>query len=293
MKRPQPHPPHTGGTFHRRLKPLFTEKRTVSCSGFLPNTSPMQRSCSHHNAFCSMMWLTRMYLRTWPYRWQQSCSYSNAICNHRFKRRIELRTQTQPLVAEHRGGTNSRMKRPQPHPPHTGGTFHRRLQPLYTEKRTVSCSGFLPNPSAMQRSCSHRNVFCSMTWLTYMYVSTHMATPDDNNHAVIPMRSATTRFKRRIELRSHTHTTTRCRTRRRSQFADETTPAAPAAHRRYLSSPAATTLHGKTHGFVLRLPPLHKPHATFMQPSQCILQHEVVPRNITSLCHHFPKPPFP
>ena len=39
---------------------------------------------------------------------------------------------------------NSRQKRPQPQPPHRQGTFHRRLQPLYTEKRTVSCSGFLP-----------------------------------------------------------------------------------------------------------------------------------------------------
>ena len=57
---------------------------------------------------------------------------------------IELHRQTQPLVAEHRGGTNSRMKRPQPHPPHTRGTLHRRLQPLYTEKHKVSCSGFLP-----------------------------------------------------------------------------------------------------------------------------------------------------
>ena len=36
--------------------------------------------------------------------------------------------------------------RPQPHPSHTRGTFHRRLQPLYTEKHKVSCSGFLPKP---------------------------------------------------------------------------------------------------------------------------------------------------
>ena len=28
-----------------------TEKNKVSCSGFLPNTKPMQSSCSHHNAF--------------------------------------------------------------------------------------------------------------------------------------------------------------------------------------------------------------------------------------------------
>ena len=40
---------------------------------------------------------------------------------------------------------NSRQKRPQPQPPQRRGTFHRRLQPLYTEKHKVSCSGFLPN----------------------------------------------------------------------------------------------------------------------------------------------------
>ena len=40
---------------------------------------------------------------------------------------------------------NLRTKRPQPQPPHRRGTFHRRLQPLYTEKHKVWCSGFLPN----------------------------------------------------------------------------------------------------------------------------------------------------
>ena len=40
---------------------------------------------------------------------------------------------------------NSRMKRPQPQPPHRRGTFYRRLQPLHTEKHKVSCSSFLPN----------------------------------------------------------------------------------------------------------------------------------------------------
>ena len=69
-KRPQPQPPHRRGTFHRRLQPLYTEKRKVSCSGFLPKTKPMQHSCSH----------------------------SNAIYNHNFKKRIELRTQEQPFL---------------------------------------------------------------------------------------------------------------------------------------------------------------------------------------------------
>ena len=74
---------------------------------------------------------------------------------------------------------------------------------------------------------------------------------------------------------THTGATTRCRTQRGNTFASETTPAAPAAHTRYLSSPAATTLHGKMLGFVLRLPPQHKPHATFMQPLHCILRYHV------------------
>ena len=127
-KRPQPQPPHTRGTFHRRLQPLYTEKRKVSCSSFLPKTKPMQHSCSH----------------------------SNAICNHSFKKRIELRTQEQPLLQNTEG-----TKRPQPQPPHTRGTFHRRLQPLYTKKRKVSCSSFLPKTKPMQHSCSHSNAICN------------------------------------------------------------------------------------------------------------------------------------
>ena len=97
------------------------------------------------NAFCSTAWLTRI--------------------------RTELRTQEQPLVAEHRGGNNSRMKRPQPQPPHTRGTIHCRPKPLYTEKRTVSRAGFLPKTSPMH-SCSQYIAFCSITWLTRIFLRT-------------------------------------------------------------------------------------------------------------------------
>ena len=69
---------------------------------------------------------------------------------------------------------------------------------------------------------------------------------------------------------THADTTTRCKTQE-EQFAHETTAAATAAQTRYLSSPAAATLHGKTQGFVLRLPPHNIAHATFMQPFQCDL----------------------
>ena len=44
---------------------LHGKRRKVSCSGFLPNTSPMQHSCNHYNAFCNITWHTRISLRTW------------------------------------------------------------------------------------------------------------------------------------------------------------------------------------------------------------------------------------
>ena len=61
----------------------------------------------------------------------------------------------------------------------------------------------------------------------------------------------------------------------RQEKNDKPTAAAPAAQTRYLSSSPAATLHGKTQGFVLRLPPHNIAHATFMQPFQCNLQLEI------------------
>ena len=87
---------------------------------------------------------------------QHSCSHYNAICHHSFKKHIELRTREQPLVAKHIEAT----KRPHSHPPHRRGTFHRRLEPLYTGKHKVSCSAFLPTTWPMQHSGSHYNAIC-------------------------------------------------------------------------------------------------------------------------------------
>ena len=74
---------------------------------------------------------------------------------------------------------------------------------------------------------------------------------------------------------THTGTTTRCRTQRRNRLNSKRSKPHPPPHTRYLSSPAEATLHGKIQGFVLRLPPQKKAHATFMQPLQCVLQHDV------------------
>ena len=103
-----------------------------------------------------------------------------------------------------------------------------------------------------------------------LHVSTHMATKRDTNHAAIPLCNHSFHQLPKHPVTTHRRTTTCCRTESRNRFDDETIATATATHRRYLSSPAAATLHGKTRGFVLRLPPQHKPHATCMQPAQVI-----------------------
>ena len=272
-------------------------------------------------------------------RLQQSCSHSNAICNHRFKKRIELRTQEQLLVAEHSGGTNSRMKRPQPQPPHKRGTLHRRLQPLYTEtdgfvrrlppqnkahatfmqptqcilqhdlanphphrtthtgtttccrtqrrkqfrmkrpqpqpphtrgtihrrpkplyteKRTVSCSGFLPKTSPMH-SCSQYIAFCSITWLTRIFLRTWR---QSMTTIMQPFQCDPQPEIQETHRTTHTGTTTRCRTQRRNQFTHETTAAATAAHTRQVPCIAGCSHFTQKNG-------RFRPPASSPKPAPC------------------------
>ena len=58
----------------------------------------------------------------------------------------------------------------------------------------------------------------------------------------------------------------------------ETIQTATAAHTRYFSSSPAATLHEKIQGFVLRLPPQHKAHATSCSHSNAICHHSVKKR---------------
>ena len=132
--RPQPQPPHRRGTFHRRLQPLYTEKHKVSFFGFLPKTEPMQ----HHAAITMRSATTDSKT---PYNYACT-STPKAAWSHRYN------------------AAKKKANRPQPQPPHTRGTFRRQLQPLYTEKHKVSCSGFLPTTLPMQHSCSHDNAIC-------------------------------------------------------------------------------------------------------------------------------------
>jgi len=117
----------------------------------------------------------------------------------------DLQTQIQNMHRTTHTGTTTccrtqrrnplRSERPQPHPPHTGGTFHRRLQPLYTEKMH-GCVLRL-SPQHKPHATSMQPLQCILQHhVANLHLSTHLATPDDNNHAAaIPMRSATTDSK--------------------------------------------------------------------------------------------------
>ena len=89
------------------------------------------------------------------------------------------------------------------------------------------------------------------------------------------------RFKKRIELRTQEQPLVA-----EHRGGTKTTAAAPATHRRYLSSPPAATLHGKMQGLVSCsgfLPNTSGHH--FPSPP--------LPFLTTSLRHHFPRSPLP
>ena len=261
----------TRGTFHRRPEPLYTEKHKVSCPGFPPKRSPCNIHAAITMRFATSSSQPASLDAHGNTKRQRSCSHYTAICNQRVKKRIELRTREQPLIAELQGGTNRAWFDPQPHPPHTRGTFHRRPELLYAEKHKVSCPGFPPKrspcnihaaitmrfatsgsqPASLdargntkrQQSCSHYTVICNQ------------------------------RVKKRIELRTreqpliaeHKGGTNRAwfdpsRTRRTHEVPF-------IAGRSYFTR--------KNTRFPAPAFPQNEAHVTSMQPLQCVLQLQV------------------
>ena len=116
---------------------------------------------------------------------EQSCSHSNAICHHIFKKRIELCTQEQPLIAEHRGGTNrawfdpSRTRRTHELPFVAG-----------TRKNTRFPTPAFPQNEAHATSMQPLHCVLQLQ-VPNPHLSTHMATQNNNDHAAITLRSAT------------------------------------------------------------------------------------------------------
>ena len=292
----------------------FTRKNTRFRA---PASSPKHSPCNIHAAITRRFAASRgkpapIYARG-NIKWRQWSSHSNAICNQRFKNRIELRTQTQPLVAKHIGGTiraqndrsrtrrtdevpfivgcshftrkNTRFGAPASSPKHSPCNIHAAITIRFATSRGKPAPIYARGNIKWRQWSSHSNAICNQ------------------------------RFKNRIELRTQTQPLVakhiggtiraqndRSRTRR--------------THTRYtFHRRLQCTLHGKTQGFVLRLPPQNKAHATFMQPFQCNLQpqlqekplytekHKVscsgflpnspLPFLTASHRHHFPSSPPP
>ena len=200
--------------------------------------------------------------------------------NHATKFQWDLQPRIQETQRTTHTGTTSRCKtqrrnrscseRPQPQPPHTGVTFHRRLQPLHTEKQGFVLRLPPQHKSYVPYATFMQSLQCMLQHhVANLHLSTHMAKPDDNNHA--------TKFQCDLQPRiqetqrtTHTGTTTRCKTQRRNRVCSER-PRPQPPHTGVTFHRRLQPLYTEKQGFVLRLPPQHKPYATFMQSLQCML----------------------
>ena len=219
INRPQPHPPHRRGTFHRRLQPLYTEKHKVSCSGFLPKTEPLQ----HHAAIPMRSASTDSKT---PYNYAHT-STPKAAWSHRY------------TAAKKKRQTDRSRTRRTDEVPFIVACSH------FTRKNTRFRA---PASSPQQSPCNIMQPFqCDL-------------------QAQIPKHPITTHTQAHPKQLEATVTL-------RQKKNDKPTAAAPAAQTRYLSSSPAATLHGKTQGFVLRLPPQNKALATSCSHSNAICKH--------------------
>ena len=171
---------------------------------------------------------------------QRSCSHYTAICNQRVKKRIKLRTHEKPLIAEHRGGTNpdrferSRTRRTH-EVPFIPGRSH------FTRKNTR-----FPAPAFPQNE-AHVTSPTRISRRTWQHKTTTIMQP---LHCDLQPESQET-HKNNVHMKNHSLQNTEEEPIRTGSSA-----AAPAAHTRYLSSPAGSSLH---EGFLPRLSPKTKP----------------------------------
>ena len=166
----------------------------------------------------------------------------------------------EPLIAEHRGGTNrawndrSRNRRTHKVP------FHRRLQPLHTEKHKGSCPGSLPK----RNPCNMQPLQCVLQHHdANPHVYTHMATQHGNISCSHPTANCNPRFQNTLKLRAHTQTQPKqieaTTTVPESNNIKMIGPDPPHTRRGTVASSGAAALHGKMHGFLPWLSPKTKP----------------------------------
>ena len=108
-----------------------------------------------------------------------------------------------------------------------------------------------------------------MTWLTRVHLRTWQ------HHMTTIMQPCQCDLQPQIQERHRTTrtqeqhgTTTRCRTQQRNRLTSKRSKLHPPRTGGTFHCRLRPTLHGKMQGFVLRLPPQNKAHATFMRPLQ-------------------------
>ena len=195
--------------------------------------------------------------------------------------------QLQATVTQRQKKTTNR---PQPQPSHTRGTLHRRLQPLYTKKHKVSCSGFLPKTRPMQHHAAITMRFAASTRkLAPIYAHTSTPKAASSHRYTVAKKRQTDRSRTRrthevpfIVACSHfTRKNTRCRAPASSPKHGPCNIMQPL---QCGSQHQLANLHLCTH----RTTAEHQ-MTTVMQPFQCDLQPEIPKHPLTTHTQAHPK----
>ena len=300
-----------------------------------PQNIAHARSCSHYNAVRSINSQTCTYYiyathRTTPEHQMTrvmqpfQCDLQPEILKHPITTHTHKHTQSSFKPRLHCGKKKRQTDPSRNHRtdevPFTAGCSH------FTRKSTrfrapASSPKHSPCNIMQPLQCGSQHQLANLHLLYLRDAQNNTRTPDDKSHAAIPMRSASTDSKTPY---NYAHTSTPKAASSRGYTAakknDKPTPAAPVAQTRYLSSSPAATLHGKTQGFVLWLPPQTIAHARscshynavrsinsqkpapiyaqnntrtpmtrVMQPFQCDLQAQIPKHPITTHTQAHPK----
>ena len=307
-----------------------------------PASSPKHSPCNIHAAITMRFATSRgkpapIYARG-NIKWRQWSSHSNAICNQRFKNRMELRTQTQPLVAKHIGGTiraqndrsrtrrtdevpfivgcshftrkNTRFRAPASSPKQSPCNIHAAITMRFATSRGKPAPIYARGNIKWRQWSSHSNAICNQRFQNRMELRTQTQ-PLVAKHIGGTIRAQNDRSRTRrtdevpfIAGCSHfTRKNTRFRAPASSPKQSPCNIHAAIPMRSATTTSRKATLHGKTQGFVLRLPPqltTSLPHRFPSSPLPFLttshrphLPSSPFPFIITSLRHHFPSSPLP
>ena len=145
---------------------------------------------------------------------------------------------------------NTRFRAPASSPKQSPCNIHAAITMRFAASRPKPARIYAHSDRAWQLSCSHSNSIC--------------------NH----------RLKKRKKT-MHTGTTTCCKTQRRNHN-DPSRTRRTEMHKGGTFHCRPQPLYTEKQGFVLRLPPQNKAHATFMQPLQSVSQHPVANLHVST-----------